>query len=424
MGRTRVPGTSRRPDREGRRTKRRKGLTVVERDGHWHIHGTARVGGRSIRVREGTSLQARADTWEDADAMRLKIEERLRDEVVRGIKRSAPVAIAAEKYFRRPRKTPVHAGDIRIIKEVTKRFGVRPLREITEDEWIEFADERHQRNKLETRERWLNTVVSFLNWCREKPRSWLDELPSFERIQEARKPKQRIARRVVELQPHLIKTMLDHAAIHLTAQLATEWSTGARVSSVLYGCRVCDLIIAPGREQITFRDTKNGDDVVAALHPYAADVLRRYLQWRGSLHDREAPLFLTHRKKIYANNGTAYGGQNKTAFNAMKRRTIRTLLRKSVTARRNADAETANKLKADARLVSSVTQHWFRHLLATSMLSSGADVRSVMDQGGWRDLGTMLGYSHDVPEHRRELVNNLPIGTEDNGPASDKKESA
>ena len=31
---------------------------------------------------------------------------------------------------------------------------------------------------------------------------------------------------------------LDHAASHLKAQLWTEWSTAARVSSVLQGCRL------------------------------------------------------------------------------------------------------------------------------------------------------------------------------------------
>lgn len=45
------------------------------------------------------------------------------------------------------------------------------------------------------------------------------------------------------------------------------WSTGARVSSLLYGCRLCDYLAAEGREQITFHDTKNGDRVTATVHP-------------------------------------------------------------------------------------------------------------------------------------------------------------
>jgi len=69
------------------------------------------------------------------------------------------------------------------------------------------------------------------------------------------------------------------------------------VSSVLYGVRLCDLILAKGREQIIFRATKNGEDVCAALDASTVVVLKEYLKWRGRLHDREAPLFLTPRRK-------------------------------------------------------------------------------------------------------------------------------
>jgi hypothetical protein len=74
---------------------------------------------------------------------------------------------------------------------------------------------------------------------------------------------------------------------------------------------VCDLILAKDREQITFPNTKNGEDVHAVLDQTAAGVLKDYLKWRGKLHDREAPLFLTYRRKPYVDNGRAWGGQNK-----------------------------------------------------------------------------------------------------------------
>ncbi|WP_158599974.1 tyrosine-type recombinase/integrase [Azospirillum cavernae] len=54
-----------------------------------------------------------------------------------------------------------------------------------------------------------------------------------------------------------------------------------------------------------------------------------------------------------------------------------------------------------------MTQHWFRHLLATNMLAKGADIRSVMAQGGWLDASSVMIYGHDVPERRRNLVNLL-----------------
>jgi site-specific recombinase XerD len=57
---------------------------------------------------------------------------------------------------------------------------------------------------------------------------------------------------------------------------------------------------------------------------------------------------------------------------------------------------------ADAELVAKVTQHWFRHLFATKMLR--LDPRAAMEQGGWLDIRSLMGYAQDVPEHRRKLV--------------------
>jgi hypothetical protein len=60
---------------------------------------------------------------------------------------------------------------------------------------------------------------------------------------------------------------------------------------VLPAARVCDLILAKGREQITFPRTKNGEDVTAVLDATAVAVLKDYLKWRGNLHDsRGAPV--------------------------------------------------------------------------------------------------------------------------------------
>jgi hypothetical protein len=41
--------------------------------------------------------------------------------------------------------------------------------------------------------------------------------------------------------------------------------------------------LAPGREQITRRHTKNGEDVAAALHSWARERLREYAERRGMI---------------------------------------------------------------------------------------------------------------------------------------------
>lgn len=403
--------------------KRRKGrgLHVVDRSGHWHIHGTLRVGGRSIRVRKGTGLEARPELWEDADAIRLRVESEIRAEVIHGVKPSLPVAVAADRYLSRPRTRPVGAATTRTIQEIVRRFRVRLLRDIEPQEWNDLVEIRQKNNLPATRERYINDVLAFVNWCARRPNEWLprDRVPVFERDKAARNPNTRARRRVEDLDQDLIRLMLEHASIHLAAQLVTEWSTGARVSSILHGCRLCDLILAPGREQITFHQTKNGKPVTAALHPYAAAKLGEYLEWRGRLHDREGPLFLTQLKKPYTDNGRAGGGQNKTAFNRMKERTAAAILAEAEERASALEAAArpieAREVRAEAQdkaaLVLRVTQHWFRHLLATKMLQLG-DLRSTMEQGGWLDPRSVMGYAHDVPDHRRGIVERLLVDAE------------
>ncbi len=185
-------------------------------------------------------------------------------------------------------------------------------------------------------------------------------------------------------------------------------------------------MLAPGREQLQFNDTKNGEPVVAAIHPWAAMKLRQYIEWRGDLHDREAPLFVTPRidprskKKLpYSERGRGdHGGQNKTAFAAMKRRTLKTLRRLHLGQARELAAAgdvagAAQRIRACRErrsLIRQVTQHWFRHLLATTVMANSGNLRAAMDQGGWLTMESVQGYTHDVPETRRGIVEGLPIG--------------
>lgn len=105
------------------------------------------------------------------------------------------------------------------------------------------------------------------------PEHGLAQTVKFHRDKQSCNPRRRARRQVEELRPELIGRLFAAAHISLRAQLAVEWPTDARVSSVLYGVRVCDVILAKGHETIIFHGTKNGDDIVAALHPTAADIL-------------------------------------------------------------------------------------------------------------------------------------------------------
>jgi hypothetical protein len=61
--------------------------------------------------------------------------------------------------------------------------------------------------------------------------------------------------------------------------------------------------------------------------------------------------------------------------------------------------------QSDAALLAQATQHWFRHLMATRWLRK--DPRSAMEQGGWLDIRSVIGYSHDAPEYRRQIVEEM-----------------
>lgn len=398
-----------------RHKKASPGLQIKERDGSWHIVGTLRACGRSVRVRRSTELPAKSETREAAETIRLRIEKEIRDEAIHGVRPSVAVALAARDYLTRPRERPLSISDINTIKHVVREFGTRILREIGEREWDGLVRRRMEGRKASTRERYLNTILAFLSWCAARPRGYLEQIPAFDRDKKARNPNTRARRRVADISPELLQIMLDHAAPHLRAQIAVELSTGGRVSSVLHGCRLCDVILAEGREQITFHDTKNGDMVTAALHPRAAEELRSYLAFRGNLHDREGALFLTGQGKPYA---PGRGTQNKTAFNAMKRRAIKAIGKEAADKARALHAakniiaakEVIAAARDHQRLVGQITQHWFRHLLADRLLKSGADIRTVMAQGGWRDPKSVMGYTRDVEAHRRQMVRDLPLG--------------
>ncbi len=406
MGRKRLPkpeGGDRARKRAGRRAR---GLAVKDRDGFWHVTGTLRAGGRSIRLRKSLGLPASADielAWDEVRALEADIRAESKGEKRRG----DPVAVTAQAYLALPRERPLGPSSIRIVKEIVRRFGMRRWNDIAATEWKSWAALRHDGNKAGTRERFLNGVVAFQAFAVKH--HGLAGIVDFERDKKARNPRKRARRRVGDLRGDLIALLFEEAHISLRAQLATEWSTGARVSSVLYGARICDVHLAPGRETIVFRETKNGEDVTAALHPSTAAILREYAEWRGGLHDREQPFFLTYRRRPYVDNGRDGGGQNKTAFNAAKRRARRTLLARAFAeARRLRDIgrrqdALASLLRArdDVRLLRRVTQHWFRHLLATRMRH---DIRAAMEQGGWQDERSIMGYIHDVPESRRAAV--------------------
>jgi uncharacterized protein YjiS (DUF1127 family) len=107
------------------------------------------------------------------------------------------------------------------------------------------------------------------------------------------------------------------------------------------------------------------------------------------------------------------GGQNKTGFRAAKRRAAKFIQdageieyrRLQQLGQRKVATEVREQANADAALLESVTQHWFRHMVATKLVR--LDPRAAMEQGGWLDYRSVMAYAHDAPAHRRQLVNDM-----------------
>lgn len=415
MDREAISGARRR-NKSRKPVARAQGLKLVSRAGHWYAVGTARIEGRSVRIRTSTGFPDTPDFEGAAHDEMLSILANLRREIVHGIKPSKPTSTAAAAYLKRPRaRGDVGAATVANIKLIVAKFGTRTLDSISEAEWGTLVETATAGRAASTRERLITTVLAFIKWCAAAPREWVRAIPAFDRDAAARSPNRRARRRVGDLRADLVSLMIDNAAIHLQAQIAVARDTGARVSSIIYDCTLADLILAPGREQITFHGTKNGETVTAALTAGTADIMRRYLKWRGKLQNREQPLFLTHRREPYEHNGKSFGGQTKTAFHAMRRRTVRALIERARLARAAGDKDAQRQALMDAQLVRQVTPHWFRHAMATRLLDRTGNPRLVMDQGGWLDIRSVMGYATTIEASRRDAIEAMatdkPVGT-------------
>lgn len=404
------------------RRRRPRGIKVIERHGHWHAHGTVRTATGGVRVRESLGLAVDRYSENQAEDAAHELEAEIRARAQGKAGRGAFVSVAALAYLSAPRARPLRPSSVRIVKAIVARFGDRRLNTIAAEEWFAWIDgsiDGRQPGilagrKSATRERFLNTVCAFLKFC--KASHGLAEVPAFRRDRKAVSPNRRARRRVEDLRIDLIRILLDHCHVAIRAQLAAEISTGARVSSVLHGVRICDLILAPGREALIYRGTKSGEDVAAVLDGNAVAELKTYLAWRGKLHDREAPLFLTPKRQPYADNGGTFGSQNKTGFNGAKARAVASIrmlgaaiARRLRHADRGAAIAAAAAARSDAALLGRVTQHWFRHRLATLWIRR--DPRAAMEQGGWLDIRSMMGYAQDVQEFRRQVAGELDAFT-------------
>lgn len=167
-------------------------------------------------------------------------------------------------------------------------------------------------------------------------------------------------------------SLLFRRALRNKAILEVLFSTGLRVSE----------LVKLNRDQIDLRRRefgvigKGGRPRVVFLSQRAADWLKKYLDGR---EDSTQPLFIRHPKN-----------PEKTIGKEM-RLTARSVQR------------IVAKYGRKARLPIEVTPHVIRHSFATDLLMAGADIRSVQEMLGHKNISTTQIYTHVTNKQLREI---------------------
>lgn len=157
--------------------------------------------------------------------------------------------------------------------------------------------------------------------------------------------------------------------------------TGARLSEALYlDWRDVDL----SRAQVTFLDTKNGEDRGVPMHPRAMAAL-------SALPHRTGAVFRRHYGGVrwdgkirpvgqaYADRGGIGGGQIKTAWSGMLRRSG----------------------------LSDFTPHDCRHTWATWHYRANRDIAKLMELGGWKSVEMVMRYTHVNTAHLASSIDEI-----------------
>ena len=158
------------------------------------------------------------------------------------------------------------------------------------------------------------------------------------------------------------------------------------ILEVLYstGLRVSELV-SLDREKIDTKRRefgivgKGGRARVVFLSARAAEWIDRYLKARD---DRFKPLFIRHKGKIDPSTSS----EKMRLTPRSVQRMIKKYVRKS-------------KIPVDA------TPHVLRHSFATDLLMAGADIRSVQEMLGHKNIQTTQVYTHVTHKHLKDIHN-------------------
>ena len=164
------------------------------------------------------------------------------------------------------------------------------------------------------------------------------------------------------------------------AMLELLFSTGLRVSE----------LVSLNKDRINLERKefgvigKGGKSRIVFVSERAAEWIKRYLDKR---EDVFKPLFIRYSGKIIEDNGG-----EKMRLTA---RSVERMVKKYVRA---------------ARIPVDATVHTLRHSFATDLLTNGADIRSVQDMLGHKNIATTQIYTHVTNKQLREVHKSFHSG--------------
>lgn len=192
---------------------------------------------------------------------------------------------------------------------------------------------------------------------------------------------------VPKFRDHSLKFLTAEQMERLLNQPMTSQKNGPRDRAILEllfstGLRVSELV-SLNRDQVNLKTRefgvmgKGGRFRVIFISPRAAEVVMTYL--RGRI-DHHAPLFIRNLKKtdLVSDDGSV----------RLSVRSIQRLVKKYV---------------LRARLPVEATPHTLRHSMATDLLRNGADLRSVQEMLGHKNIATTQIYTHVTDARLREV---------------------
>lgn len=233
------------------------------------------------------------------------------------------------------------------------------------------ADEKGLTLKRITQNYYIIALRSFLRFLIKNDYKTLEpskiDLPRAESRSIKFLERDHVDRLVTAVDTRKEEGMRDRAIIELL------FSTGLRVSE----------LVSLNHDQVNLERRefgvvgKGGKARVVFISDRAADWIKRYLDKRK---DTFRPLFIRYSGKlIIDNNGEAM---------RLTARSVERLVKKYVRA---------------ARIPIDATVHTLRHSFATDLLTNGADIRSVQEMLGHKNIATTQIYTHVTNRQLREV---------------------